>query len=130
MAAAAGDVRYERDIYTWLTALELSQYYFIFKAAGMEKIKVRWWHMPHALSQHACTFPLTSGGASVSRRHAIDAAARSCLVHAVALLYMLMCVVLLAVSSLPYLGLRRTCCTSTPRTCAASAWRIPHTCPG
>ena len=57
MAAAAGDVRYERDIYTWLTALELSQYYFMFKAAGMEKIKVRWWHMPHALSQHACTFP-------------------------------------------------------------------------
>lgn len=39
--AAAGDVRYERDIYTWLTALELSQYYFMFKAAGMEKIRVR-----------------------------------------------------------------------------------------
>lgn len=33
------DVRYERDIYTWLTALELSQYYFMFKGAGMEKIR-------------------------------------------------------------------------------------------
>ena len=37
----SADVRYERDIYTWLTALELSQYYFMFKAAGMEKIRVR-----------------------------------------------------------------------------------------
>ena len=33
------DVRYERDIYTWLTAMELSQYYFLFKAAGLERIR-------------------------------------------------------------------------------------------
>lgn len=36
---AADDVRYERDIYTWLTSLELSQYYFMFKGAGLEKIR-------------------------------------------------------------------------------------------
>ena len=34
----SADVRYERDIYTWLTALELSQYYFMFKAAGMDEV--------------------------------------------------------------------------------------------
>lgn len=33
------DVRFERDIYTWLTSMHLSQYYFLFKAQGYEKIR-------------------------------------------------------------------------------------------
>lgn len=33
------DVRYERDIYTWLTTLGISQHYFLFKSAGYEKIR-------------------------------------------------------------------------------------------
>lgn len=34
-----GDIRYDRDVYTWLSTLELSQYYFLFKAASLLKVR-------------------------------------------------------------------------------------------